>query len=429
MAGCEHENSRRGFIRGSSLLLAGAVPAGLAATASVCKPNSPRRAYRLGLVGCGSRGTALAAQALGSQLAEVRLAAVADVFPDRLQQACRSLKSRFSEQFDVSQASRFVGLHAYQQLLEQPLDLVILAAAPGFRPLHVEAAVRAGTHVFAERPIAVDVPGVHRFASACRAADAHGVAVSVGLQRRHGLSIAQTIHELQQGAIGDFIYARTAAKRPFPRRQPRRPGQSALEFQLRNWQRFAWTGGGVFVEQHVPSLDMINWLFGGHPLTAAKFEGRRPFASVQPLPPADLAHERQAVEFLYEGGQRLYSSIEFTAQAAQLAETVHGTRGWCDLTLGKIYDRHDALIWKAETAADGTQAQFDSLFSSLQAGLLPCEGYRAAESTLTALMGSQAACGDCAVSWEECCQDDRRLADFDCLRHVNDAPPADFASV
>ena len=417
-----HEDSRRDFIRGSSLLLAGAVPAALATAASSSPGRTTRQQFRIGLVGCGFRGTAAAAQALSTATADVRLVAVADLFEDRLQQACRSLKSKCPENFAVTPEHRFVGFDAYRRLLDTDVDVVVLATAPGFRPLHFEAAVEQGKHVFAEKPVACDSPGVRRFLTANEYAQERRLAVFVGLQRRHIDSYRQTIQQLQQGAIGDLTFARTYCKRPAPRVQPRRKGQSELEYQLRNWQLFNWAGGDTLVEQQVQNLDVINWLVGEHPIEAQGVGGWHSNADGgghdSSLP------DHHSIEFCYCSGLRLFSVTQrSTGNSTDVSEWVHGTDGWCDISAGKIYGPDSQLKWKADGSREGYQAAFDRLFTALSTGDTPNEGHYAAESTLTAIMGRMASSSGTRVRWSDCFASNQQLAEFEAFRAMTDSPP------
>lgn len=401
-----HEDSRRDFIRGSSWLLAGAVPAALAhASAPAVASAQP---LRIGLIGCGQRGRAAAGHALASQHAQVQLVAIADLFDDRLQQASRALKSKFADKYMVDSSRRFSGLDGYRQLLDTDVDLVILATAPIFRPTHVAAAVQAGKHLFAEKPIAVDAAGVRGFLEACGQARYRELAVAVGFQRRHMASYIETIERLRQGAIGQLTSAMTRCNRPAPREQPRQWGQSEFEYQLRNWQVFDWAGGGSLVEEQVQNLDVINWLVEDHPLEA------RPLSDLQASSLFPDVSAGDAVEYTYRSGFRLSCLTRSTGQPYESSQWVYGSEGSCDLARGKIFDREQRLLWRTDASRDGYQAEFDHLLSSLGAFTrakdkasghvlqLPAEGRYAAESTLTAIMGRTALATAGRVRWGDC---------------------------
>jgi myo-inositol 2-dehydrogenase / D-chiro-inositol 1-dehydrogenase len=427
-------DSRRDFIRGSSLLLAGAVPAALATAANTVPAlTRTKRSYRLGLIGCGYRGITAATQAMKTTSANVTLVAVADLFQDRIQQSCRSLKGKCAEHFDVTENRRYAGFDAYQRLLQSDLDAVILATAPGFRPVHFQAAVEAGKHVFAEKPVAVDPLGVRDFSQSCQLASSSGVSVAVGLQRRHAENCRDTIEQLQAGAIGDLQYARAYCVRPVPRMHPRRRGQSELEHQLRNWQHFGWVGGDNIVEQHVQSLDLMNWLAGDHPIEALGVGGWKDF-KLGPAVGAALATDQtafergvfdhHAVEFVYRSGFRLLSINHWTeGSRTELSEWVFGTKGSCDLTNGAIYDQDRQLLWKSDGARDGLKLAFEAFFGNLSRGELSAEGLSAAQSTMTAIMGRMATYQGTRVRWADCAASRLKLADFQAFRSLQDASP------
>ena len=199
--------TRRLFIKGSSLLLAGGAMAGTLPMARAAHPYGSD-AIKIGLVGCGGRGSGAAAQAMNTTGGDVRLVAMGDVFEDRLQQTYRSLHGKYKDKMDITDDTRFVGLDAFKRVLDTDCDLVILATPPGFRPLHFEAAVEAGKQIFAEKPVATDAPGVRRFLAANEKAKKKGLAVAVGLQRHHEVAYKETMEKLKDGAIGDIIFCR-----------------------------------------------------------------------------------------------------------------------------------------------------------------------------------------------------------------------------
>lgn len=424
-------DNRRDFIRGSSLLLASAVPVALstAARATSGALASAKREFRLGLVGCGYRGIAATTAALSTDAANVTLVGVADVFPDRIQQACRSLKGKFAKQFDVAERQRYSGFDGFRRLLESDVDAVILATAPGFRPLHFTAAVEAGKHVFAEKPVAVDPWGVRQFASACELAQSSGVSVAVGLQRRHATNCIETIEQLHSGVIGDLLSGRAYCVRPVPRMHPRRRGQSELEHQLRNWQHFGWLGGDSIVEQHVQSLDLMNWIAGEHPIEALGVGGwqgmpgaEQPVANSSSGSPVVFDHH--AVEFTYRSGFRLMSMNHWTeGSRTEISEWIYGTKGSCDLTNGAIYDQNRQLLSKADGTRDGLKLAFGDFFGRLSRGEASSEGLSAAESTMTAILGRMATYQGNRVRWAECAASHQQAADFAALRSMSDAPP------
>ena len=268
----DKSQTRRTFIKSSSLLFAGGTVAG--------SLNIARAAHaygsdliRIGLIGCGGRGTGAAGQAMNTQ-GPTKLIAVADAFPDKVTKCIRGLSSKYREKLDVPQDRQFVGFEAYKHLLETDIDLVIIATPPGFRPLHLEEAIKAGKHVFAEKPLAVDGAGVRRVLAANEEAKKKGLAVAVGLQRRHEPRYEETIKRLQDGAIGDIMLTRVYWNGGGVWVRPRVDGQTEMAYQMRNWYYFNWLCGDHIVEQHIHNLDVSNWLKGAHPVQANGQGGR-----------------------------------------------------------------------------------------------------------------------------------------------------------
>ncbi len=405
------EDSRRDFIRGSSLLLAGAVPAALAHASVHSSPQNNQ--LRIGLIGCGVRGTAAAIHALAAAGPSGRLVAVADIFEDRLQQAMRTLKSKFPEQVAVDGLQRFVGMTAYERLLATDVDAVILTTAPVFRPIHTAAAIDAGKHVFAEKPIAADAPGVRSFLNSCDEAARKGLVLAVGFQRRHMDSYRETIERVRQGAIGQLKSAATFCQRPLPVEVPRRRGQSELEYQLRNWRLFDWTGGHGIVEELVQNLDVINWLVGEHPIEAQSSDAVDDDSDLYLAPREDPVGTEwgKVVEFTYRSGFHLFSHTSTNGKQYNSRERVTGSLGYCDLKQGKIFDRQSRLIWKSNANRDGYKTEIERFISNIQQSqcsgnnrelAFENEGRYAAESTLTAIMGHMASARLGRMRWGDC---------------------------
>ncbi|MFP6586575.1 MAG: Gfo/Idh/MocA family oxidoreductase, partial [Pirellulaceae bacterium] len=225
--------SRRDFIKKSTILVAGSTVAGNLQIARAAHPYGDET-IKIGLVGCGGRGTGAAVQAMNTN-GEVNIVAMADVFDDRLQGSYRAIKSKHGDKVKVTEETMFTGLDAYKQVLEADIDLIILATPPGFRPLHFEAAVNAGVHVFMEKPVATDAPGVRRVLDANKIAVDKNLCVQVGLQRRHEPAYIETIARLKDGAIGDINLGRVYWNGGGVWVRPRQDGQSELEYQMRNW--------------------------------------------------------------------------------------------------------------------------------------------------------------------------------------------------
>jgi predicted dehydrogenase len=424
---CSPARSRRDFIKTSSLLVAGgAVAGGLnAAHASTAFASDE---VRIGLIGCGGRGAGAVVQALNTADHDeikpngpVRLVAMADVFADRLQGAYRSVMSKHRDRVDVPKDRRFTGLDAYEKLLECDVDLVILATPPGWRPLHFEAAVRAGKHVFLEKPVATDASGIRRILAANEDAKRQGLTVAVGLQRRHEPKYIETIRRLQDGAIGDIVCIRVywnggggACVRP------RQKGQSELEYQLRNWYYFNWLSGDHIVEQHVHNLDVGNWLMQSHPVQCNGMGGRQVRTGAE----HGEIYDHHFCEFTYASGARMFSQCRHIQSCwNSVGEHVHGTKGSADISGAKIYGPGGHLVWKSDQAGGGHQLEHDNLFAALRRGESCNEVDSAAESTFTAILGRMASYSGKCLKWDDAIRSGIALADVDQLRSLHDEAP------
>src|SRR5688500_4440508 len=230
---------------------------------------------RVGLIGCGGRGTGAASQALKADK-YVQLTAMGDAFEDRLLGSLASLEAGdVARKIDVPAERRFVGFDAYKQVIDSGVDVVLLTTPPHFRPLHLKAAVDAGKHVFAEKPIAVDAPGVRSVLATCEEAAKKYLSVVSGLCLRYHAGYRETVRRIHDGAIGDVLTLQANDYRGGIWVFPRKPGESGMRWQMRNWYYFTWLSGDFNVEQHVHNLDVCAWLMKDqYPVKAIGTGGR-----------------------------------------------------------------------------------------------------------------------------------------------------------
>ncbi len=426
--------SRRTFIQGSGMMLAGGAIVGTNLDVAKAAHAFGSDQIKIALVGCGSRGIGAMVQALATSGGGVQLVAMADVFHDSLHTAYRTIKSKHPQKVS-NNVGRHVGLGGFRDLLQGEADLVFLATPPGFRPQQFEAAVEAGKHVFMEKPVATDAPGVRRVLEASRRAETQGLAVHVGLQRRHDPRYQQCLDRLRDGAIGEPIYARAHWNGGGMRVRPREPRQTELEYQLRNWYYFNWLSGDHIVEQHIHNLDVINWLLGQPPVECQGQGGRE----IRNEPDHGQIFDHHAVEFTYPGEVKLMSQCRQIAGCwKSVGEHVYGTAGHCDIGQGTIFDRHGNVSWRYQGPEHqgpgrhksrkrrgdlGWHQQQSDLFAALRRGEAPNEGKSAAESTLTAIMGRMATYSGKPVSWDDAFHSRQRLAETDTLRSLDDPAP------
>ncbi len=420
-------SSRREFLRnGSRIAVAGAAVGSMI----VPKLSIARSAHafgsdtvKIGLVGCGGRGTGASVHAMNTTSGNVELTAMADAFEDRLQNSLKTCAKEHADKVRVPEANQFVGFDGYQDVLASDIDMVILATPPGFRPLHFEAAVNAGKHVFMEKPVAVDAPGVRRVLAAGDLAKQKGLLVQVGLQRRHERAYRETIAELQNGAIGDLICTRVYWNGAGVWTRPRNAEQTELEYQMRNWYYFNWICGDHIVEQHIHNLDVGNWLMNDYPVTANGMGGRQ----VRVGQDTGQIFDHHAVEFTYDNGHKMISQCRHMPDCwNSVSEHVHGSKGFADVSAGVIYDMDGNEIFKCKEGKgqrEGHQQEHHDLFADLRNGILPNETEYGAKSTMTAIFGRLATYTGKELQWEDAINSEVSLADVDAFHGMNDAAP------
>lgn len=413
--------SRRLFLKNSSMLLAGGAVAGQLSVARGAHAFGSDT-IKIGLVGCGGRGRGAVVQAMNAPGGDIRLVAMGDVFEDQVSQAFRTIKGEHSDKIGDN-VGRFVGLESYKEVINSDADLIILATSPGFRPLHFETAVNAGKHVFMEKPVATDAPGVRRVLAANEIAKKKGLAVQVGLQRHHEFRYQETIQRLQEGAIGDPIMARVYWNGAGVWIRGRQPQQTETEYQVRNWYYFNWLCGDHINEQHIHNLDVINWLMQDYPVKAQGQGGRQ----VRTGPDTGQIFDHHMVEYTYGNGTTMLSQCRHIKGCwNEVSEYVHGTKGWCDISGAKIYNQDGKLTWQSEAEearGKGWQQEHYDLFAALRKGETPNEGDYGAKSTMTAIMGRMATYGGKIVKWDDALNSDIALADFDSITSFDAVPP------
>ena len=234
-------------------------------------------AIKVGLIGCGGRGTGAAVNILeASALAKIpiKIQTLGDVFDHRINGSLAEMKKKDAGSVTATPDSCFVGFDAYKKVLATDIDLVLLATPPGFRPMHLEAAVEAGKNIFAEKPVAVDVTGIRKVLALVEKVKAKKLAVVAGTQRRHQAGYQTLIKQVHDGAIGEITSARAYWNGGDIWFNPRKEGMSDVQYQLHNWYHFLWLCGDHIVEQHVHNLDVMNWALQGHPIKATGMGGR-----------------------------------------------------------------------------------------------------------------------------------------------------------
>ncbi|HEX4142591.1 MAG TPA: Gfo/Idh/MocA family oxidoreductase [Pirellulales bacterium] len=379
---------------------------------------------KIALIGCGGRGTGAANNALRTK-GNVKLVAMADVFEDQLAKSLKLLKREVPDQIDVPKERQFVGFDAYQKAIDAGPDLVLLTTPPGFRPIHFEAAVKAGKHVFMEKPVAVDAPGVRSVLAAAEQARQKKLAVGVGLERRHRASYQEAIQRIHSGAIGDVVYLRVYWNNAGHGFVDRDPDESEMIFQLRNWWYFNWLGGDQIAEKHVHLMDVGNWVKAAHPIQANGMGGRQ----VRTDSKFGQSFDHYFVEFEYPDGSRMISQCRDIPNCwDSCSEHIVGTKGICE-----IGEAQEARItgphpWRypvqiGRSGPNPYQVEHDRLLESIRSGNPIDESQYGAESTMTSILGRAAVHSGQAVTWEKAFHSDLRLIPADQRWAWDAAPP------
>jgi predicted dehydrogenase len=414
------QQGRRDFLKTSSAVVA----AGLASKPGLSLARSAHAAgtdtVRIGLVGCGGRGTDAANQAMNTQSGSVNLVAMGDLFEDRLNGALGGTTAEHGDKVQVADSHKFVGFDAYEKVLQTDIDLVILATPPGFRPLHFETAVDAGKHVFMEKPVAVDAPGVRRVLAANEIAKKKNLLVQVGLQRHHEPAYIETIAQLQEGAIGDINLMRCYWNSAGVWVNARKPEQTELEYQCRNWYYFNWLCGDHIVEQHIHNLDVCNWLKNAYPVSAQGQGGRE----VRTDRKYGQIFDHHMIEFTYADGSKMLSQCRHIEGCdSNVSEHAHGSEGYSDISGGKIFDKEGNLVFESKGKRGGHQQEHHDLFRDFAAGLRPNEGDYGALSTMTAIFGRMATYTGKTLTWDQAFNSELTLCNVDALVDLNSPAP------
>jgi predicted dehydrogenase len=387
--------ARRRFLVGSSAALAGAAFAGPASARLARTLGEPE--LRVALVGCGGRGTGAAVQAL-STVGPVKLVAMADAFADRLESSLAEIARARGARVDVPPERRFTGFDAYARAIDADCDVVILTTPPGFRPLHFEHAVARGRHVFMEKPVAVDAPGVRRVLAAAAQARERNLKVGVGLQRHHDPRYVETVARLKEGALGEIDLLRVYWNSSGVWVHPRPPQATEMEYQMRNWYYFNWLCGDHIVEQHIHNLDVANWVKGATPVRAQGQGGRQ----VRVGSEYGEIYDHHFVEYTYADGSTLLSQCRHQPGTwSSVSEHAQGALGSCDVGAGTIRLR-DGSSWRSRAdSADPYQTEHDVLFEAIRRDLPHAEAEMGARATMTAILGRMATYSGAEIGWDE----------------------------
>ena len=386
--------TRRTFIKSTSVA-AGALAASQVSIPGAWAAGSDE--IRIGLIGAGGRGTGAVQDAIKSSKG-VRLVAVAELFPDRLAEGRKNM-ARLGAAAVVPDDRAFSGLDGYKSVLQSDANYIILATPPGFRPEHLKASNEAGKHVFCEKPVAVDGPGIKTCLSLVDVAAQKKLLVGCGLQRHHQQGYLETMARIHDGAIGDIVAARAYWNQGALWNRGRKPEWSDTEWQLRNWYYFAWLCGDHIVEQHVHNIDVVNWAMKAHPVRAVGTGGRQ----VRTGPEWGHIYDHFAVDFEYENGVHMFSMCrQQQGTAGSVSEALVGTKGTSQVNDYKITGANafDQSALKRKEISPYVQEHTDFI-ASIRKGEPVSELKFTTEATATAIMGREAAYTGKVVTFDD----------------------------
>lgn len=383
--------SRRQFIKSSTVIAASAAAA--ASFPSVLRGQS-KQPINAVVIGVGGRGSGAgrdftdAAKVIG---AEAKIVAVADIFPEAAKKA--------GQTFEVPEDKCFSGFDAFQKALAVPgVNYAILATPPGFRASHFKAAVEAGKNVFMEKPVAVDGPGCQMIYAAAEMAKQKNLKVAAGTQRRHQAGYLDTIKRIKDGAIGDIVTLRAYWVNGGPIWHRGDQGSTELERQIRNWYHYIWLSGDHVCEQHVHNLDVCNWIMGGHPTKCWGMGARQQLDGK-----SGEIWDNFAMEYEYPNGVRMYSYCgQINRKWSSVSEGVAGSKGSADPS-GRIQPK-EGDQWrykKSEKDISPYVQEHVDLINAIQKDTELNEAKQVTDSTLTAIMGREAAYSGAGVEWDQ----------------------------
>jgi predicted dehydrogenase len=354
-------------------------------------------AIRIGVIGCGGRGTGAVDDAISSSPG-VTLVAMGDMFGDRLTASRAALTEKFGTKIDVGDRA-FTGLDAYQKVIASDVNYIILATPPGFRPRHLAAAIAAGKNVFTEKPVGVDGPGIRAVLAAYEQSKTKGLGIAAGTQRRHQTGYLDAMKRIHDGAIGKITSARCYWNQGGLWKKDRQPEWTDAEWQLRNWLYFTWLSGDHIVEQHVHNIDVVNWAMKAHPVRATGTGGRQ----VRTGPEWGHIYDHFAVDFEYENGVHLFSMCrQQEGTAGSVSEALVGSKGRCQVNDYKITgpNAFDGTAIKRKEL-DPYQQEHTDFIASIRKGEPLSELKWVTESTASAIMGREAAYTGKVVTFDD----------------------------
>tara|TARA_B000000460_G_scaffold174604_1_gene124379 strand:- start:245 stop:1555 length:1311 start_codon:yes stop_codon:yes gene_type:complete len=357
---------------------------------------------KLALIGCGGRGSGAAVQALTAD-DKVELYAMADAFRDRIDSSLNGIKEHFdgSKNIDVKEKNMFTGFDAYKKAIDL-CDVVILTTPPGFRPLHFEYAINNDKHVFMEKPLATDAPGIRKVLEVAKIAKDKKLNVVVGLQRHYQDKYITLYNKVVNGDIGKIVSGQVYWNDGGVWVQKRKPSQSELEYQMRNWYYFTWLCGDHILEQHIHNIDVANWFIGDYPISAQGMGGREVRNGID----HGQIFDHHFVEFTYANGAVISSQCRHqTGTASRVDEVFQGSNGSVVTGKGEMTDLSGNIKYKYPNKwnedPNPYQVEHDKLFQSIRNNEVINDVEYGAKSTMTAIMGRMATYTGKKITWDQ----------------------------
>jgi predicted dehydrogenase len=402
--------NRRDFLKKSSATAAGIPLLGSSLLRAATAPGSDQ--LKVGLIGCGGRGTGAAMQAIQADPGVVFFAA-ADAFADRMENSLRAIQEhcedeQMHEQMSIPAERRFVGLDAYKKVIEL-CDVVLLTTPPGFRPQHLRAAIEAGCHVFCEKPVATDAPGVRSVLETARMAREKNLSIASGFCWRAHLGKRAAYKHIHSGGIGDVRHIWASYLTGGVWHKEPKPDWSAMTQQVRNWYYYTWLGGDHIVEQAIHSIDKILWAMQDKPpLYAIGVGGRAQRTDAK----YGNIWDHFSVLYEFEGGTQGHLMTRQQNQChGENLDRVHGSKGtmMIDAWAGDFHVEHGD-DWRYDGASNNMyQTEHDELFAGIRSGNHVFQAEDMAHTTLMAIMGRMACYTGRKVTWQDALNDETQL--------------------
>lgn len=390
--------SRRRFLKSSSALVGGSLAASLATPGGVHAQGTD--ILKVGLIGCGGRGSSAAVNALRAHQNN-RLVAMADLFAERLplseQLITRGAGDDFGDKIQVEPDHRFSGIDGYKRVMESDVDVVILTTPPHFRPAQLRAAIEAGKHVFCEKPVAVDPAGVRSVLETVELARKKNLNIVSGLCWRYDLGVRATMQQIQDGAIGDIVAVQENYLTGTLWQKPRKPEWSEMEYQMRNWLYYTWLSGDHICEQHIHSLDKALWLMNDKPPARCVGIGGR---QVRVDPRWGNVYDHFAVCYEWDSGAKTFAyTRQMKGCMNETEDHVLGTKGRARL-LRHVVEGDQRWRYRGPKPSM-YDVEHKELFDAIRAGETINNGEYMSYSTLMAIMGREACYTGQSISWDE----------------------------